>query len=103
MEQPYGEQAQIMKAFCDENRLQILALLRGGEKCACMLLEHLNIGQPSLSYHMKILVDSGVVESRQQGKWTNYRLCAAGCERARALLAAVTTPNETAVDEACGE
>ena len=93
----------IFKAFCDENRLRILALLRGGEKCACMLLEHLNIGQPSLSYHMKILVDSGVVESRQQGKWTNYRLSAAGCERARALLAAATTPDETALDETCGE
>lgn len=103
MEESYSEQAQVMKAFCDENRLRILALLRGGEKCACMLLEHLNIGQPSLSYHMKILVDSGVVESRQQGKWTNYRLSAAGCERARVLLAAATTPDETAVDETCGE
>lgn len=103
MEQPYEEQARVMKAFCDENRLRILALLRGGEKCACMLLRDLNIGQPSLSYHMKILVDSGVVESRQQGKWTNYRLCAAGCERARALLAAVTAPDDTTMDEVCGE
>ena len=103
MRSVYEQDAKVFKAFCDENRLKVLEKLRGGEKCACMLLEHLNIGQPSLSYHMKILVDSGVVESRQQGKWTNYRLCAAGCERARALLAAATTPDETAIDEACGE
>lgn len=90
METSYAEQAKIMKAFCDENRLQILELLRGGEKCACMLLEHLNIGQSALSYHMKILTESGVVESRQAGKWTHYRLSEAGCESARALLAGVT-------------
>ncbi len=93
MESSYAEQAKIMKAFCDENRLQILELLRGGEKCACMLLEHLPIGQSALSYHMKILTESGVVESRQEGKWTHYHLSEAGCENARALLTAVTTPS----------
>ena len=57
----YQEQAKVMKAFCDENRLRILEQLRGGEQCACKLLEHLVIGQSALSYHMKILVESGVV------------------------------------------
>jgi ArsR family transcriptional regulator len=45
-----------------------LELLRSGEKCACVLLEQLDLGQSGLSYHMKILVESGVVESRQEGK-----------------------------------
>ena len=67
----YKEQAIIFKAFCDENRLMILEMLRDGEKCACVLLERLNISQSTLSHHMKILVDSGIVVSRKDGKWRN--------------------------------
>ena len=78
VEMDFSGQAKMMKAFCDENRLRILALLRGGEQCACNLLEHLEIGQPALSYHMKLLVESGVVESRECGKWTHYRLSEEG-------------------------
>ena len=44
--------AQVFKAFSDENRLRILELLRGGEKCACKLLDDLRITQPTLSHHM---------------------------------------------------
>ena len=55
----YLSDARIFKAFCDENRLQILELLRTGEKCACALLEQLHISQSTLSYHMRILCDSG--------------------------------------------
>jgi ArsR family transcriptional regulator len=75
MEHSFNHDALIFKAFCDENRLRILSLLCSGEKCACKLLEHLDIGQPALSYHMKILVESGIVESRQEGKWTHYNIC----------------------------
>ena len=53
--------ATIFKAFCDENRIRILQLLLDGEKCACRLLEEMNITQPTLSHHMKILCDSGIV------------------------------------------
>ena len=63
----YEEYAKVFKALCDEKRLRILELLRSGEKCACVLLEQLDLGQSGLSYHMKILVESGVVESRQEG------------------------------------
>ena len=52
--------ARIFKAFCDANRLTILGLLQSGEKCACKLLEELNIGQPMLSHHMKILCDADI-------------------------------------------
>ena len=45
----YAKQAKVFKAFCDVNRLQILELLRSGEKCACVLSEHLQIGQSTLS------------------------------------------------------
>jgi len=47
--------AQVFKAFCDENRLMILEMLHSGEKCACILLEKLEISQPTLSHHTKIL------------------------------------------------
>lgn len=60
--------AVIFKAFCDENRIRILQLLQSGEKCACMLLEEMNITQPTLSHHMKILCDSGIVTGRKEGK-----------------------------------
>lgn len=66
--------ALMFKAFCDENRIQIIALLRDGEKCACRLLEEMRITQPTLSHHMKILCDSGVVVGRKEGKWMHYSI-----------------------------
>ena len=101
METEYEEQAKIFKAFCDEKRLQILELLRSGEKCACVLLEQLDIGQSGLSYHMKILVESGVVESRQDGKWTHYKICEKGSCDAGALLKELTTPNTVTDKNQC--
>ena len=53
--------ALIFKAFCDENRVRIIKLLRSGEKCACKILEEIHVTQPTLSHHMKILCDSGIV------------------------------------------
>ncbi|MDD4125826.1 MAG: metalloregulator ArsR/SmtB family transcription factor [Eubacteriales bacterium] len=89
----YENQAKVFKAFCDENRLKILEMLRGGEKCACVLLEQLELGQSGLSYHMKILVDSGIVQSRQDGKWTHYKINTEGSLYAEGLLKKLTTPN----------
>lgn len=85
--------ALIFKAFCDENRIRIIKLLRTGEKCACKLLEELNVTQPTLSHHMKILCDSGVVIGRKEGKWTHYSISAEGAEYAIACLKALTKPD----------
>lgn len=82
----YSEKVAVMKAFCDENRWKILELLKGGERCACVLLNKLEITQPTLSHHMKILCDSGVVTARKEGKWTHYSLSQPGLERACLLL-----------------
>lgn len=89
----YEEHAKVFKALCDDKRLRILELLRGGEKCACVLLDQLDLGQSGLSYHMKILVESGVVESRQEGKWTHYKISEKGSAYAGTLLKELTTPN----------
>lgn len=86
----HGADARIFKAFCDVNRLQILELLRSGEKCACKLLEDLQISQSTLSYHMKILCESGVVVGRTEGKWTHYSISPAGARQALARLAQLT-------------
>lgn len=102
MESKYENDAKVFKAFCDEKRLRILELLRDGEKCACKLLESLDILQSALSYHMKILVESGVVESRQDGKWTHYKISEEGSTYAMALLNELTTPNTIAeVNDCC--
>jgi ArsR family transcriptional regulator len=93
--------AKVFKAFCDEKRLAILELLRNGEKCACVLIDQMEIGQSSLSYHMKILCESGIVESRQEGKWTHYKISEQGSHEAMLLLKAITTPNATAEDTRC--
>lgn len=70
--------AAIFKAFCDENRIYILQLLTSGEKCACKLLEEMNITQPTLSHHMKIFCDSEVVIGRKEGKWMYYSISKEG-------------------------
>lgn len=88
----YQEQAKVFKALCDPKRLAILEQLRSGEKCACVLQEPLELTQSGLSYHMKILCDSGLVVSRQEGKWTHYRLSASGRDYAVELLKELTTP-----------
>lgn len=93
MENTHEKNAKVFKAFCDEKRLAILELLRSGEKCACILIDEMSIGQSSLSYHMKILCESGIVDSRQEGKWIHYRLSETGSSYAIELLTTLTTPN----------
>ncbi len=101
MENIYAENAKVFKAFCDENRLQILELLQTGEKCACVLLESLKISQPTLSHHMKILCESGIVIGRKEGKWTHYSISSEGVAAAKILLTKLTTV--TAVSEKAGK
>lgn len=95
----YEARARVFKALCDERRLQILELLQGGEKCACVLTDALGMPQSSLSYHMKILCDSGIVVGREEGKWTHYRISRAGGERAVQLLREITS---VSADGICG-
>lgn len=90
----YHSTAKIFKAFCDENRLQIIKMLQDGEKCACVLLEQLNITQATLSHHMKILVESEVVAARKEGKWTYYSINSLGAYKVQTLLASLLKGSE---------
>lgn len=101
MENRYKEKSEVFKAFCDEKRLRILELLRYGEKCACKLLEDVDLGQSALSYHMKILVESGIVESRQAGKWTHYKISEKGSTYSLELLKELTTPMSAMQKSSC--
>lgn len=66
--------ALICKALGDSNRLKIVKILSDGEKCGCKLLEAFDITQPTLSHHMRILGECGLVKTRKEGKWSHYSL-----------------------------
>ncbi len=97
------ETARIFKAFCDGRRIEIIRLLSDGEKCACKLLEELEISQPTRSHHMKILCDSGIINSRKEGKWTHYSLCEEGAVQIKNILSDLlnTKAEDTDIKQKC--
>jgi len=74
METYYEVNAKIFKALGDSNRLKIIDLLSCGEKCACEILNYFNFTQPTLSHHMKVLIECSLVNSRKEGTWSYYSL-----------------------------
>ncbi|MDD2378057.1 MAG: metalloregulator ArsR/SmtB family transcription factor [Bacilli bacterium] len=70
----YEEYAFIFKALSDKTRLEIVSMLSDKELCACKILEVFNITQPTLSYHMKMLVDTGLVNAVKDGSWVKYTI-----------------------------
>ncbi|GAA0717044.1 metalloregulator ArsR/SmtB family transcription factor [Clostridium malenominatum] len=77
----YEDNAKIIKALSDSNRLKIIDILSCGEKCACDILEHFDFTQPTLSHHMKVLMDCGIVDCRKEGLWSYYSLNSANCNK----------------------
>ena len=72
--QKYIEKAEMFKVLSDSNRLQIIDMLSRGEMCVCKILEKFNITQPTLSHHLKVLADAGIVVSRKEANWMYYKL-----------------------------
>jgi len=100
------EPVKVLKALADVNRLHILKLLGRGEQCACVLLENLALSQPTLSHHMKILCDAGLVASRKEGKWIYYTRQARTLDEIAAYLQALgqeVPPDAPAADCHCRE
>jgi ArsR family transcriptional regulator len=64
----------VMKALADGNRVKIIKLLQVRELCVCELRAALGLAQPSVSKHLRILEEAGLVERRKDGPWVNYRL-----------------------------
>lgn len=74
MQKSYADEVLAFKALSDETRLKIVAMLSFGEMCACKILEEFSITQPTLSYHMKVLMESGLVGGVRDGAWMRYSL-----------------------------
>lgn len=68
-----GEKARLFKALGDEVRLKLLHLVRDQEVCVCDLVETLGMPQGSLSHHLSVLSQAGLVSSRKQGRWNYYQ------------------------------
>ena len=94
MKSKYIRNAKILKALSDSNRLEIIDLLSCGEKCACDILESFKFTQPTLSHHMKVLIDCGLVESRKDGTWNLYRLNKTNANRLVLFLLDMITETE---------
>lgn len=78
--------SKIMKAIAEPNRLQILDMISIGEKCACDILDNFDFTQPTLSHHMKVLIEAGVVTARKEGKWQYYSLVTENIEEFQELI-----------------
>jgi ArsR family transcriptional regulator, arsenate/arsenite/antimonite-responsive transcriptional repressor len=81
--------AQVFKALGDPIRLRLLSLIgahQGGEVCVCDLTIAFNLAQPTISHHLKVLREAGIITSERRGTWVYYRLVPAALERMAALL-----------------
>jgi ArsR family transcriptional regulator len=94
MRDKYSEYALFFKALSDTNRLMIIDMLSCGEFCACVILEKFQITQPTLSHHMKILCDCGLVNGRKEGKWTFYSLNNETSRKIKIFLEEVTATKD---------
>jgi ArsR family transcriptional regulator len=93
----YAEISLLFKAFGDPTRLKIVDMISCGELCACVILEEFDITQPSLSHHMKILCDCGLVKGRKEGKWTYYSLDDKAVQKFKNFLSEVTSNKENCI------
>ncbi len=66
------EIANYFKILSDANRLEIVELLIKGETCGCTLIDKLPISQPTLSYHLKLLTNSGLATAKREGNWIKH-------------------------------
>lgn len=90
MEDKYEFNSKVFKALSDVNRLKIIDLLSYEEKCACKILEHFNFTQPTLSHHMKVLIECGLVEARKCGTWNYYKISNENAQELIEFLKSIT-------------
>lgn len=82
----YTRAARLFHALSDEIRLEVIDLLRDGERCVCELTEALDIAQPRLSWHLKALKDAGILTDRREGRWVYYALARDTFDEAETVL-----------------
>ncbi len=77
---------QLFHALSDETRLELIELLRRGERCVCELTDTLDAAQSRLSFHLRVLKDAGIVRDRKDGRWVYYELDSEALEEVEALV-----------------
>ena len=97
MEKNYEVNAKIFKALSDPNRIKIIDILSCGEKCACDILENFNFTQPTLSHHMKVLIECNLVVARKEGTWNYYTLNSVNANRLALFLMNIITNTEKCI------
>jgi len=97
----FSEYVPVFKAISDETRLKIIDLLSSNKLCACDLLEQFSISQSTLSYHMKILSDSGLVKGEKEGSWVRYELNQERVNEVMSFLTEITREKEYKIESAC--
>ena len=86
------QRALVFKALADPNRLRLLSIVKAGESgeaCVCDLTEPLDLGQPTVSHHLKILVEAGLLNREKRGTWAYYSLVPGALDRVTGLLASL--------------
>jgi ArsR family transcriptional regulator len=86
LEMDLAEAAAGFAALGDEIRLRVMLMLADGERCVCELQREFDIAPSLLSYHLRVLRDAGLVESRRRGRWVDYRLAPGGPAALRSTL-----------------
>ncbi|HEY8893079.1 MAG TPA: metalloregulator ArsR/SmtB family transcription factor [Clostridium sp.] len=97
MKQNYDDNSKIIKALSDPSRLKIIDILSCGERCACDILEHFEFTQPTLSHHMKVLMDCGILNCRKDGLWSYYSLNNNNCNKLILFLMNLITDTDECI------
>ncbi len=97
MDYDYEKNSKVIKALSDPNRLKIMDILSCGEKCACDILNYFQFTQPTLSHHMKVLIDCGLVNSRKDGLWNYYSLNNVNCNKLILFLMGLITDTDNCI------
>ena len=81
--------AGVLKALADPTRLRLLSIVaarQDGEECICNLTDLVGVSQPTVSHHMKVLVDAGLLDREQRGKWAYYRVIPGALDALASML-----------------
>src|SRR3954471_19972664 len=91
----------LFHALSDETRLEIVELLRRGERCVCELTDTLDAAPSRLSFHLRVLKDAGIVRDRKDGRWVYYELDPEVFEETEALVSEMKPSSLKRTEKCC--
>jgi ArsR family transcriptional regulator len=92
---------ELFHALSDETRLEVIELLKKGERCVCELTDTLDAAQSRLSFHLRVLKDAGIVRDRKDGRWVHYELDPDAFEEMEALVSAMKPSAVRRAEKCC--